>query len=80
MSCASMAEGNLVDPTALEMPRMQAKAPAAKKASKKKLPRKASAYNRQYAIEYRRLKKLHPRSKFASLTKKAHKATRRKMK
>jgi len=43
-----------------------------------KKKRKASAYNKRYAREYRRLKKLHPRTSFAALAKKAHKAARRK--
>jgi len=43
-----------------------------------KKKRKASAYNKRYAKEYRRLKKKHPRTSFAALAKKAHKAARRK--
>jgi len=43
-----------------------------------KKKRKASAYNKRYAREYRRLKKKHPRTSFAGLAKKAHKAARRK--
>jgi len=43
-----------------------------------KKKRKASAYNLRYAREYRRLKKKHPRTSFAALAKKAHKAARRK--
>jgi len=45
---------------------------------KPKVKRKASAYNKRYAREYRRLKKKHPRTSFAGLAKKAHKAARRK--
>jgi len=45
---------------------------------KPKAKRKASAYNKRYAKEYRRLKKKHPRTSFAALAKKAHKAARRK--
>jgi len=45
---------------------------------RKKIKRKASAYNKRYAKEYRRLKKKHPRTSFAGLAKKAHKAARRK--
>jgi len=45
---------------------------------KPKAKRKASAYNKRYAKEYRRLKKKHPRTSFAGLAKKAHKAARRK--
>ena len=40
--------------------------------------RKPSTYNKRYAAEYRRLKKKHPRMSFASLSKKTHKALRRK--
>ncbi len=40
--------------------------------------RKASGYNKRYAAEYRRLKKKHPRMSFAALSKKTHKALRRK--
>ena len=45
---------------------------------KPKKKRKASAYNKRYAREYKRLKKKHPRTSFATLAKKAHKAARRK--
>jgi len=45
---------------------------------KPKMKRKASAYNKRYAKEYKRLKKKHPRTSFAALAKKAHKAARRK--
>jgi len=44
----------------------------------RKVKRKPSAYNKRYAREYRRLKKKHPRTSFAGLAKKAHKAARRK--
>ena len=47
---------------------------------KVKVKRKPSAYNKAYAKEYARLKKKHPRSKFAALAKKAHVATRKVMK
>jgi len=47
---------------------------------KPKAKRKASAYNKRYAREYRRLKKKHPRTSFAALAKKAHAATRKGMK
>jgi len=47
---------------------------------KPKVKRKASAYNKRYAREYRRLKKKHPRTSFAALAKKAHAATRKGMK
>jgi len=43
-----------------------------------KKKRKASAYNKRYAAAYKRLKKKHPRTSFAALAKKAHKAARRK--
>lgn len=49
------------------------------KAVKDKRKRKQSAYNKQYGIEYKRLKKKHPRMKFGSLSKKAHAATKRVM-
>ena len=48
-------------------------------AVKDKRKRKQSAYNKQYGIEYKRLKKKHPRMKFGSLSKKAHAATKRAM-
>ena len=51
---------------------------ARKAYEKPKVKRKASAYNKRYAKEYRRLKKKHPRTSFAGLAKKAHKAARRK--
>jgi len=44
----------------------------------KKVKRAPSAYNKRYAVHYKRLKKAHPRSSFAALAKKAHKASRRK--
>jgi len=44
----------------------------------KKVKRAPSAYNKRYAKEYKKLKKAHPRSSFAALAKKAHKASRRK--
>lgn len=43
-----------------------------------KRTRKPSAYNRRYAAEYKRMRKKHPRMSFASLSKKTHKALRRK--
>jgi len=43
----------------------------------KKVKRKASAYNKKYAAAYKRLKKKHPRSSFAALAKKAHKAVKK---
>jgi len=46
--------------------------------TKPKVKRAPSAYNKRYAKEYKRLKKAHPRSSFAALAKKAHKASRRK--
>jgi len=45
-----------------------------------KRKRKASAYNKEYAKQYAKLKKKHPRTSFAGLAKKAHKATRKVMK
>ena len=47
---------------------------------KPKVKRAPSAYNKRYAMHYKRLKKAHPRSSFAALAKKAHKASRRKSK
>ena len=45
---------------------------------KPKAKRKASAYNKRYAREYKRLEKKHPRTSFAGLAKKAHRLARRK--
>jgi len=45
-----------------------------KRASVKRGP---SAYNKKYAAAYKRLKKKHPRSSFAALAKKAHKAVKK---
>jgi len=45
-----------------------------------KRKRKASAYNKEYAKQYAKLKKKHPRSKFSVLAKKAHRATKKVMK
>jgi len=45
---------------------------------KPKAKRKPSAYNKRYSREYKRLAKKHPRTSFAALAKKAHKAARRK--
>ena len=47
---------------------------------KAKKTRKVSAYSRRYGVEYKRLKKKHPRMKFGSLSKKAHAATRKALK
>jgi len=46
--------------------------------SKPKVKRAPTAYNKRYAAHYKRLKKAHPRSSFAAIAKKAHKASRRK--
>jgi len=46
-----------------------------KPSAKKK--RGPSAYNKKYAAAYKRLKKKHPRSSFAALAKKAHKAVKK---
>lgn len=51
-----------------------------KSKTKVKVKRKPSAYNKAYAKQYAMLKKKHPRSSFAVLAKKAHKATRKVMK
>jgi len=42
-----------------------------------KVKRGPSAYNIKYAAAYKRLKKKHPRSSFAALAKKAHKAVKK---
>jgi hypothetical protein len=47
---------------------------------KAKKRRKASKYNLEYKKQYAKLKKAHPRTSFAALAKKAHKATKRVMK
>lgn len=47
--------------------------------SKAKKRRKVSKYQKQFGIELKKLKKKHPRSKISSLMKKAHIATRKKM-
>jgi len=44
---------------------------------KKRSKRGPSAYNIKYAAAYKRLKKKHPRSSFATLAKKAHKAVKK---
>lgn len=41
--------------------------------------RKASAYSKAYGAAYKRLKKKHPRTKHATLVKRAHAAARKKM-
>lgn len=46
----------------------------------RKTKRKASAYNLEYKKQYAKLKKKHPRTSFASLAKRAHKATKKVMK
>jgi len=50
------------------------------KAVKAKKPRKASAYNLEYKKQYAKLQKKHPRTSFAGLAKKAHRATKKVMK
>ena len=40
--------------------------------------RAPSTYNKRYAAEYKRQKAKHPRSSFASLSKKTHKALKRR--
>ena len=42
-----------------------------------KVIRKASAYNKEYAKQYKKLKKAHPRTGFPALAKKAHAATKK---
>lgn len=52
--------------------------PSRKRGSAKpKVKRAPSAYNKRYAAHYKRLKKAHPRSSFAALAKKAHKASKK---
>lgn len=43
----------------------------------RKVKRKASAYNRRFADAYKKLKKKHPRTKHATLMKRAHAQARR---
>jgi DNA-directed RNA polymerase subunit M/transcription elongation factor TFIIS len=43
-----------------------------------KTKRAPSAYNKRYSAEYKRQAKKHPRLKFAALSKRTHKALRRK--
>ncbi len=45
--------------------------------AEKKVVRKASAYNIEYAKQYKKLKKKHPRTSFHILAKMAHKATKK---
>jgi hypothetical protein len=49
-----------------------------KTATPVKTKRTPSAYNKRYSAEYKRLAKKHPRLKFAALSKRTHKALRRK--
>jgi len=42
-----------------------------------RIRRKASAYNKEYAKQYKKLKLNHPRTAFAVLAKKAHRATKK---
>jgi len=51
--------------------------PAETPAGAKRRKRGPSAYNKKYAAAYKRLKKKHPRSSFAALAKKAHKAVKK---
>tara|TARA_Y100000361_G_C11156568_1_gene344533 strand:+ start:1902 stop:2180 length:279 start_codon:yes stop_codon:yes gene_type:complete len=53
-------------------------APTPSSTVKKK--RKPSKYNRVYSKHYKRLAKKHPRSSFASISKKAHRAARKELK
>lgn len=43
----------------------------------KKVKRKASAYSKKYGRAFKRLKKKHPRMKFAALAKKAHREAKK---
>lgn len=47
---------------------------------KPKKKRKPSRYNRVYSKHYKRLAKKHPRSSFASISKKAHRAAKKELK
>ena len=47
------------------------------RASRKIKKRRASAYNKRFATEYKKLKKKHPRTKHATLMKRAHAAARK---
>lgn len=49
-----------------------------KKVAREATKRAPSAYNKRYSAEYKRLAKKHPRLKFAALSKRTHKALRRK--
>lgn len=60
---------------ALDMLANEGKGRIAKGAVKKR--RKASAYSRRFGKEYKRLKKKHPRTKHATLMKRAHAAARK---
>ena len=62
----------------MAMPAMAGESPAPAPAPKKK--RKVSKYARAYGAAYKRLKKKHPRSKHATLVKRAHAEARRQMK
>jgi len=56
------------------------RATAAVTATGRKAKRKVSKYARAYGAAYKALKKKHPRSKHATLVKRAHAEARRKMK
>lgn len=45
----------------------------------RKAKRKASKYSKEYSRQFKALKKKHPKTKFATLAKRAHRATRAKM-
>ena len=67
--CGTATQGNA--PSAMSVTKTETKV---------KVKRKPSAYNKAYAKQYAMLKKKHPRSSFAVLATKAHKATRKVMK
>ncbi len=60
---------------ALDMLANEGKAQIARGAVKKR--RKASAYSRRFGKEYKKLKQKHPRTKHATLMKRAHAAARK---
>jgi len=67
--------GNSLSAASSTSPGSQAHAAPAPKA---KIKRGPSAYNKKYARAYKVLKKKHPRTSFAALAKKAHRAARGK--
>ena len=68
--------------TMMPMPSMMASATMSSPSDAPSKPRrrKVSKYARAYGAAYKALKKKHPRSKHATLVKRAHAEARRKMK